>query len=561
MKIVNGLPPVLLKDTFVSIDSEFFGQEKAKLHRPGGKFACMTVCFDSYVYVTTDEKAIPQMLDKIKDGTWVMHNALYDIRQLRRYATIKPRFIYDTMLVEQAMYGGYYQNFSLRDLVRRWLGERMEKEVRDEFSTNTTMTKKMLEYAAKDARDTLCVAEAQLKEFDGISRIYEEVDSTMIWPLLDMPGMMVDAEAWKVMVASFEEKGKAVEEKLGINVSSPRQVMKKAEDYKLFLTDTRAETLKAYKDNMFIAGVLEARMYKKASSTYGTKWLTNFVEADSRVYSSYHITGTETGRMSASSPNMQQIPARTLPEYRQRFIASPGNILLVADVVQQEPCILAYESQDRELIRAIKSGEDLHLAVARAIFNDPKMEKSDPRRGIGKTINLGTAYGLSEFGLAVRLGITEQEAARFLQQYFARFPDVFLWISTRRIRAVQDGYVSTTMGRKIYINPYSNQWRNNAINAPIQGGAADFTKMWIYKMWRAFKKAKLPFYLVAIVHDEVVLDVPKTKVKQVKQIMEESFQDTAKKMFPSIPFKMEIEQGRSWACKQMSSEIVEVEDD
>ena len=563
MNIIEGIPAAVPDECVVALDTEFFGQTKGSLHRPHGTFACLSACFDGKnVFQIYKETEIPVMLKAFDKHTWVFHNALYDIRQMMRYARIKPRFIWDTMLVEQAMFGGYYQNFALDDLVRRYLNRTMNKDVREDFSSNQTMTKKMREYAARDAMDTWHVALKQSAFSDDLSfGAYENIDSKMIFPILDMPGMMVDVERWKVMVASFQKKGLEVEGRLGINVSSPLQVLKEAEKHKIFLDNTRAETLKEYKTYPFIAGVLEARMYKKAYSTYGTKWLNNFVEEDGKVYSNYHITGTETGRMSASNPNMQQIPARNLPEYRQCFIASPGNVLLVADVVQQEPCILAYESQDMELIRAIKQGEDLHLAVARAIFNDPKMKKEDPRRAIGKTINLGTAYGLSEFGLAVRLGITEQEAARFLQQYFSRFKDVFLWISNKRITAYRDGYVKTVSGRKIHINPYSNQWRNNAINAPIQGGAADFTKLWVYQMWEMIKKAKLPFTLVAIVHDEVVLDVSADLLKKTKEIMQKSFDDTAKKLFPGIPFRMEMEQGRSWACKQLSSEIVEVDDE
>lgn len=564
MKIVKGLPDIVAKGTMVAIDTEFFGQTKGRLHRPEGTFACLTFCMDSkVVYMIQDEKYVAAALDCIKDGTWIMHNALYDLRQLRRYAKIKPRFVWDTMLAEQSMYGGYYQNFSLADLVRRWLGREMKKDVREDFSANEHMTKKMETYAAGDAVATLEIARLQASTFSDnpAFRAYMNIDSNLLFPLLDMPGFRVDTDRWEEMVTSFEEKGREIEGRLGINVYSQKQVIKEAEKHKLFLSDTRAETLNEHRDNFFIAGVLEARMYRKASSTYGKKWITSYVEKDGKVYSNTHITGAETGRMSESNPNKQQIPVRSLPGYRQCFIPSEGNVLLVADVVQQEPCILAYESQDGELLRAIKSGEDLHLAVARAIFGDPKMKKEDPRRAIGKTINLGTAYGLSEYGLAIRLGITEQEAARFLQQYFARFRDVFLWISTRRDAAFRDGYVSTVSGRRIHINPYSNQWRNNAINAPIQGGAADFTKLWVYNMWEMFRKARLPFCLVAIVHDEVVLDAPKGQVKKIRSIMEESFDATAKKLFPGVPFRMEIEQGRSWACKQLQSEIVEDEDD
>jgi DNA polymerase-1 len=293
-------------------------------------------------------------------------------------------------------------------------------------------------------------------------------------------------------------------------------------------------------------------MYKKAVTTYGKKWLEKNLEPDGRVYANYHVCGAETGRTSCSRPNMQQIPARKLPQYRERFIASPDSVIMVSDVVQQEPCILAYESQDQELLRAIRAGEDLHQTVADAIGQS---------RIVGKTVNLGTSYGLSTYGLAIRLGITEQEAAKFLASYFARFSGVHRWISRQREFAYNNRYVSTAAGRRIYVNVYDNQWQNNAINAPIQGGAADCTKAWIREMWVQCRKSDIPWSMVAIVHDELVFDVPKKHVKETQTILNDSFQTVTKKMFPGVPFRIETEIGRSWACKTLSSELVDLEDE
>lgn len=555
MKIVNDIPAPVKKGTLVAMDVEMFGQDKDKLHRPTGTFACLSICSDpKTVYQIYDDKQMPDVLKAMKDGTWVFHNALYDLRQMRRYATIAPRTIWDTMLVERSAYGGYYQNFSLADLTRRWLGIRMIKEVRSEFEDATTMTKDMKQYAANDAVRTLEIARKQMVLS---MQVYFNEDEPMIFPLLDMPGIPVDTDGWKAMASTFEQRGKELEAELGFNVYSQRQVLSALRARGLHLIDTRAETLKELEEHDTVKKVLEARMYRKASSTYGVKWVDKNVEADGLVYSSYHITGAETGRMSSSSPNMQQIPSRTLPEYRKMFKAQPGYVIMVSDVSQQEPRILAYESKDAELLAVLERGESTHLAVARAIFHDDTITKADTEKYmIGKTVNLGTAYGLSEYGLAVRLHITEQEAATFLTDYFHKFKDVLVWINKMRKDAYLKGYVTTASGRRIYINRYDHQWQNNAINAPIQGGAAGNTKTWVHGIWKRCLAQSLPYSVVGIVHDEVVQHVPREMVKTYRTLTEAAFQDSSTKLFPGVPFVVETEFGKSWACKNMKEELL-----
>lgn len=565
MKIINGIPPKVGKDEFVAMDVETFGQTKGKLHRPTGTFACLSVAVGGQtVYQVYDSGQIGDVLQAAREGIWVFHNALYDLRQLRRFAKIAPRFVWDTMLVDQSMYGGYYQFFSLKDLVRRWLGERMDKEAQGSFEGATKMTAEMKKYAARDALKTLQVARLQKAEFedDLAFKAYTMIDEPMIWPILDMPGVNVDAKTWEVTVASFKEEAAKVEEELGFNVKSTQQCHRALNGIGLHLQDTGAKTLAAFKHKPLVASIIKGRLYRDAVSKYGKKWLDENVEEDGLVYSSYHITGAETGRMSSSNPNMQNIPQRVLPIYRTFFTAPEGYVTLVCDVSQQEPRILAHESKDKELLGIFMRGEDSHLAVARVVFNEPTMKKSDPRRDKeGKTINLGLSYGLSEYGLAARLNITEQEAAYLITKYFSRFKDVLLWIGRKRGEAFIRGFIQTVSGRKVYINPHSNGWKNNAINAPIQGGAADFTKMWKRKIWEACRKAKLPYLVDRIVHDEIVLNVPKAQAKDYVKVITDAFNVTAQTLFPDVPFVFDMKKGKSWACKQIKSELYEDIDD
>lgn len=564
MKIINSLPPVASKDALVCMDIETFGQQKGKIHRPTGKFACLSICIDGKdVYQIYDEKQMPAVLKAVNAGTWVFHNCLYDLTQMRRFAKIAPRYIHDTMLVDQSLYGGFYATFSLGDLCRRWLGEYMKKDERSNFETATEMTKDMKWYAANDALKTWHIAKKQMEYCDEEmrSRIYYNIDEPCIFPILDMKGFPVDVEAWKSMIVTFQETADKLETKLGLNVMSAAQVKEYAKRNGLMLKDTRAMTLESFANYPFIASVLEARKYRKAVSTYGLKWLEN-VEDDGKVYSSYHITGTETGRMSASNPNMQQIPARKLPEYRLLFKAQPGRVIVVSDVNQQEPRILCYESKDEELLRALKAGISTHLVVARTIYNDDTITKADAEKYYhGKITNLGVAYGMSKYKLSDSLGISEEKAEEFLRQYFARFREVLSWISMKRMTARNTNSVDTAAGRRIHLNPYNHSFENNAINAPIQGGAADFTKMWLRKIWEYCNKEKIEYPVCALVHDELVAHVKKEEVKKYISIMDKAFQETSKKLYPGVPFEVETEKGRSWGVKQVSSESIGEDDE
>ncbi len=566
MKIFTEIPTIP-KGAMASIDIEMFGQDKDKLHRPHGEFACISIAVEGRedVYQLYDTHDLKKLFASLKSSVLVGHNMLYDLKQLSpRFVQIKPQFVWDTMLVEQSMFGGYYQHFSLKDLVRRWLGVVMNKEIRAEFAEATEMSPEMKRYAAEDALLTLQVAMKQRDEFVGSPAFnaYKTIDEPMIWPVLDMPGVPIDVKAWQSAVTKFKETSDIIQDELGFNVFSQAQVLGALKKARLNLNDTKATTLAAYVNNSpLVEKIIEARMYRKAASTYGEKWLEKYVEADGKAYPGWNIIGAETGRMSSKSPNGQNIPQRKLPIYRTFFVASPNHRFIVDDVSQQEPCILADRSQDRTLMEAIKKGEDLHLRVAREIFNDPKMQKDDSRRAIGKMINLGTSYGLSEHGLSTRLNIPLEEAQSFLNQYFSRFTGVFTWISQMRQSAFALGYITTTSGRRVYINPYDNQWQNNAINAPIQGGAADFTKMWVRKYWEKCNKMGLTYSLCLIVHDELGLNTPKEEVKATNKARKEAFDETAQTLFPSVPFKSEAEMGRSWACKSIKEELIEEDED
>ena len=565
-KIITEFPPEVKKGQMVCFDFETFGQEQRKIHRPTGTFACISVAIEGdknvyQLYEHTDLKKLERIIHK---GTWVCHNALYDLRQFRRFATIKPRFMWDTMLADQSMQGGLYQTFGLADLSRRWLGKVMEKDVREDFSTLTEMTPAMKKYAAQDAMSTLEIALLQRATYsdDPAFKAYTVADEPMIFPVLDLKGFRIDVGAWEQMVKEFSETAQALEAELGINVMSHVQVKAKAKTLGLHLQDTSAVTLVEFADHEFIQKVIEARMYRKAVSTYGMTWL-EAVESDGKVYADYHISGASTtGRFSCSDPNMQNIPQRKLPVYRSRFIASDGHVVEVSDIAQQEPCITAWHTQDAHLLQAIRNHEDLHLAVARRIFNNPSLTKEDKNeRSMGKAVNLGMSYGLTPFGLAARQKLELPEAEKIINQYFRNFGGVFSWIGQQRQMGHKKGYVQTALGRRSYLNLYDRKWENNAINSPIQGGAADFMKVWARKTWEKCERQGLPHSTVAWVHDETVSDIPRDCLKETRKLQNVAFQETAELLYKGVPFSVETETGKSWAAKSLSTEQVEILDE
>jgi DNA polymerase-1 len=244
---------------------------------------------------------------------------------------------------------------------------------------------------------------------------------------------------------------------------------------------------------------------------------------------------------------MQTIPVRKLPEYREAIISQHG-MLTKADVAQQEPRILAYESQDAALLKAFETGEDIHLTIARAMYDDPTLTKADKtKRDHGKALGLGTSYGLTAKGLALRTGKTEEQATAFLEAYFHRFRGVQSYITKMRQQVQHREHILTAAGHKIWVNNHTFQAPDNAINAPIQGGAADLQKLWLVNMWKGCKDKGWPFWLNLAVHDELVCDHPSELKSEVSTLMEDTLRQSAEELFGTqIPFPAELGSGLNW---------------
>lgn len=551
MKLTKGLPRPAKPHELVGLDIEIYKMSAPRLHRPTGTFACLSIAFeDGSVYQIYELSELREALKRVSKGLWVFQNALFDVRHLRRWADVPERFIWDTMVVEQDLFGGLYEGFSLADLTRRWLGKQMPKEVRNEFSVRDSMTKEMEQYAARDAHDMVKVARHQMnyieREHEPIPH-YTGIDEPAIWAILEMGPVHVDVDRWLAHAKRCEKKGEKLEIELGFNVKSPDQVKREVSKY-YDVKDSKEDTLKRAMEKLpprskgysLIERILETRMYRDMSSKYGEKWIEENVEEGNLVYADWLVTGADqTGRMACRDPNLQNIPVREQPVFRS-FFTSINGTMIVTDVKQQEPCITAHLSGDTQLIEDVKSGD-----VYRPIGQDLGIERSD-----AKSVFLGATYGLTKYGLSKKQGVSVEKAERFMHRFFLRYKGVHEWMGNKRTEAERFEYVRTTSGRRSWISPYSKRGNNNAVNSPVQGTAADWTKRSLRLAMDFSKAADLPFECRMVIHDERVTDAPTKLMKRYVKIDTDAWTEAGRLSIPSIPTTTEVYYGGSWGCKE-----------
>lgn len=301
------------------------------------------------------------------------------------------------------------------------------------------------------------------------------------------------------------------------------------------------------------AMLLEYRQLTKLKSTY-VDALPAMVEAKTnRIHASFNQTGTETGRLSSSNPNLQNLPVRTDigSKIRQAIIASSAdNCLLACDYSQVELRILAHLSADSNLIRAFKEGKDIHKATAALIYNVNESEVTGQMREMAKRVNFGIVYGLTAYGLSRDLDIPNEEAQVFIDAYFTRYSGVKSFIETSIARARKDGFVTTILGRRRYIPEINNKNQGirqfaerQAVNTPIQGSASDLIKLAMVKIHNDIASKKLPVAIIMQIHDELVFDVPKRCATEFSDLVRDRMENVLKL---DCPIRVSISRGENW---------------
>jgi DNA polymerase-1 len=564
MNIIHGIPPVQPKGTWVGVDSELYTKkgDVKHLHRPTtGEYACITIATnDEDVYFIDDVTQVPQALANIDGCVWVIQNAAFDITHFRRWANVPPRKkLFDTMLIERILFNGYYDQFGLQSLVRRYLKVRLDKEIRDEFEGATHMTPEQIEYACMDAHYVRKVALKQRELMTPEDRkLWQEIELPVFWAMLDMKGFRLDVDKWKEVAAVNQRNYEEIEATLPFNPNSPTQVkawmlangFKKLESTEADVLEDAMRKWPNTKAAEMASRVLEARKYRKNASTYGIKFVDIYLEEESPgvyvIRANYKQIGAETGRTSCSNPNMQNIPARETKVYRECFIARPGHKLVIADFGAQEPRLLAYVSGDEYLIQHFNGGSDVYISLAKDIFDIVITKKDKAMRNKMKSVVLAIGYGMTKYGMAEQLQVSTDEAEHLIVKGNQILIGASRWGDAQAKLRVK---IVTPFGRVQWLNPYSGQVERNARNSPIQGGAADMMKKVLARMY-----AEWPFpfewCLVAVVHDEAVFDFPIEYADEGEAFVKRYMEDVSTEMVGGkIKFIAEVYAGNTWAEK------------
>lgn len=545
-----SLPPETFDFELIGIDSEFFNQDVNKLHRPHGDFACLGCTNngrDVYMIFGTDQ--IQEFYNKIEASVHVYCNALYDIRQLRKYADLPDRKkIWDIQLIEQIRFSGYYDSFALNDLARRYLGIYLDKEERKTFSINienAQMTESQIFYAAVDVVCTWMIAKEQREQIDEDDlNIWKHIERPFLWCLLDTGGIKLDVKKWTARYTKDLQLAQELDEKLPFNPRSPKQVKEFfLEKYKLKLEGTAeavlTEVAKDYPNIPELQMILDARGLAKAAGTYGKSWVDNL--EDGMIYPSWKQMGAATGRVSAAG----NYAIQTVPHdesYRDCLIAEEGTTMVINDYSSQEPKLLGAVTGDITLVDIFKSKKDVYIAVGFEVFEE-KFGKKDERRNSMKSTILGVSYGMSKYGLARKLGIDVDAAEALLEKFFRKFPGVAKWVDECQ---KWKPYTTTLLGRKFWLNPYANGWERNAQNHPMQGSAADCTKIAVAKLRKNLGYNPCRIYM----HDELVAVFKDGDVEMGAKALTDAMVSTQEWMHPEIPGGCESYQGKNWSAKK-----------
>ncbi|KVO75757.1 DNA polymerase I [Burkholderia ubonensis] len=429
------------------------------------------------------------------------------------------------------------------------------------------------EYAAEDADVTLQLHHAlypQVAREPGLERVYREIEMpvSIVLRKMERTGVLIDdarlqAQSTEIATRLIELEGQAYELAGGeFNLGSPKQIgqiffeklqlpiVKKTPSG---APSTDEEVLqKLAEDYPLPKLLLEHRGLSKLKSTYTDK-LPRMVNPETgRVHTNYAQAVAVTGRLASNDPNLQNIPVRTAEgrRIREAFIASPGHQIVSADYSQIELRIMAHISGDASLLRAFSNGEDIHRATAAEVFGVTPLEVTTDQRRIAKVINFGLIYGMSSFGLASNLGITRDAAKLYIDRYFARYPGVAQYMEDTRAIAKEKGYVETVFGRRLWLpeinggnGPRRQAAERAAINAPMQGTAADLIKLSMIAVDDWLTRDGLASRMIMQVHDELVLEVPEAELPRVREKLPEMMCGVAKL---KVPLVAEVGAGANW---------------
>ena len=505
------------------------------------------------------------------------HNANYDLTVLANHGVKVANVDFDTMVAAHLM---GRKAIGLKNLALQVLDVEMEEITgligtgRKQITFDKTPIDRAAVYSAKDSDVTgrlRTFFDPQLKRA-GIWELFTDVEMALVPVLVDMQrngiGLNVGSlhEMSRDLAQHLRRVEQAIYDSVGhtVNINSPQQLsdllfnelqLPKTKRTKTGGYTTDAGALEGLRGaHPVIDGVLEYRQLSKIKSTYVDSLPELINPRTGRIHTSYNQTGSSTGRVSSSDPNLQNIPVRTElgRQVRRAFVAEnvPEWTLVSADYSQIELRVLAHLSQDAALLEAFNGGEDIHSATGALMYDVPIENVTSDMRRISKVLNFGVIYGLSPFGISQQTEFSPDEGQKFIDNYFSKYPGIRDYLDSVKQQAREDGYVSTPLGRRRYI-PEIHASNFNvrqgaeraAVNMPIQGGAADIMKLAMIKVHKKLNESGLRTRLLLQVHDELMFEAPMDEVDAVTDL---ALEEMSNAMDMSVPLKVDVKTGHNW---------------
>lgn len=507
------------------------------------------------------------------------HNLKYDIKVLSNYNIPVKGKLFDTMIAHYLINPDMRHNMDV--LAETYLNyqpvsitELIGKKGKNQLSMRMVPIKDQTEYAVEDADITFQLKQLFTGELESgnVTKLFNEIELPLVSVLtaMEIEGINVNTDFLKTLSTALTEDinrlEKAIYEEAGeeFNIASPKQLgivlfeklelVKKPKKTKTGQYKTGEDILSFLaKDHEIIRNIQEYRQYKKLQSTYVDALPNEINPKTGRIHTQYMQAVAATGRLSSNNPNLQNIPIRTArgKEVRKAFVPKDENhVLLAADYSQIELRIIAALSEEENMIEAFKNGEDIHASTAAKVFNVPLDQVTREQRSNAKTVNFGIVYGVSAFGLSNQTDLSRSEAKELIDTYYETYPKLKAYMSAQVDFAREKGYVETILNRRRYLKDINSRnamvrsgAERNAVNAPIQGSAADIIKLAMINIHQRFQKENFKSKMLLQVHDELVFDAHKDELETIKPIIQNEMENA---FTMSVPLDVEIGLGKNW---------------
>lgn len=574
----------LMKQTSVCFDTETTGLNPLTAELVGIAFS-WEAGKGFYVPFPEEKEAAQELIETLRpffeasEIEKIGQNLKYDIKVLAKYNIEVKGPLFDTMLAHYLINPDMRHNMDV--LAETYLNytpvsitELIGKKGKNQLSMRDVPVEQQTEYAVEDADITLQLKEhfsSELKD-SNLQKLFNDIEIPLLRVLaaMELEGINLDESFLQGLSGDLETDIATLEKRIyeeageEFNIASPKQLgdilfgkLKLVDKPKKTKTGqfSTAEDVLSYlaKDHQIISDVLEYRGLAKLKSTY-VDALPNQVEpSTNRVHTDYMQTVAATGRLSSNNPNLQNIPIRTERgrQVRKAFVPRDKDyVLLAADYSQIELRIIAALSEEDTMIEAFKKGEDIHASTASKVFNVPLEEVTREQRGNAKTVNFGIIYGVSAFGLSNQTDLSRGEAKELIDAYYETYPKLRNYMSELVDFARENGYVQTVLGRRRYLTGINGSnaivrgaAERNAVNAPIQGSAADIIKIAMINIFQKISEEKFKSKMLLQVHDELVFDVYKPELETLQKLIKEEMENAFKL---AVPLDVEVGLGENW---------------